>query len=83
MYGSHDTRHTCFPQVGGGQRDPREMGRHSYRAKEQLELVHFDLCGPMTIQAKGSFEYFITFIDDYCNTPKYTLVIFKHNYGIS
>ena len=35
-----------------------------YRAKEQLELVHFYLCGPMTIQARGGFEYFITFIDD-------------------
>ena len=28
MYGSHDMRHTGFPQVDGGQRDPREMGRH-------------------------------------------------------
>ena len=36
-----------------------------YRAKKQLELVHSDLCGPMTIQARGGFEYFITFIDDY------------------
>ena len=36
-----------------------------YRAKEQLELVHYDLCEPMTIQARGGFEYFITFIDDY------------------
>ena len=36
-----------------------------YRAKEQLELVHSNLCGPMTIQAIGGFEYFITFIDDY------------------
>ena len=36
-----------------------------YRAKEQLELVHSDLCGPMTIQARGGFEYFIIFIDDY------------------
>ena len=36
-----------------------------YGAKEQLELVHSDLCGPMTIQAIGGFEYFITFIDDY------------------
>ena len=35
-----------------------------YRVKEQLELVHSDLCGPMTIQARGGFEYFITFIDD-------------------
>ena len=35
------------------------------RAKEVLELVHTDLCGPMNIQARGGYEYFITFIDDY------------------
>ena len=29
MYGSYDMRHTGFPQVDGGQRDPREMGRHN------------------------------------------------------
>ena len=28
MYESHDMRHTGFPQVDGGQRDPQEMGRH-------------------------------------------------------
>ena len=28
-YGSHDMRHTSFQQVDGGQRDPREMGRHT------------------------------------------------------
>ena len=28
MNGSHDMRHTGFPQVDDGQRDPREMGRH-------------------------------------------------------
>ena len=30
MYGSHDMRHTGFPQVDGGQRDPWEMGRHIF-----------------------------------------------------
>ena len=35
------------------------------RAKEVLELVHTDLCGPMNIQARGGYEYFVTFIDDY------------------
>ena len=43
----------------------RPFTAKGYRAKEQLELVHYDLCGPMTIQARGGFEYFITFIDDY------------------
>ena len=29
MYGSHDIRHTGFLQVDSGQRDPRDLGRHS------------------------------------------------------
>ena len=36
-----------------------------YRAKEVLDLVHTDLCGPTSISARGGYEYFITFIDDY------------------
>ena len=35
------------------------------RATVQLKLVHIDICGPMTIQARGGYEYFITFTDDY------------------
>ena len=27
MYGSNDMRHS-FPQVDGGQRDPRDLGHH-------------------------------------------------------
>ena len=30
-----------------------------------LELVHKDECGPMSTQARGGYEYFITFTDDY------------------
>ncbi|MEX5618421.1 hypothetical protein ABFV55_27480, partial [Pseudomonas syringae] len=33
--------------------------------REVLELVHSDLCGSINIHARGGFEYFITFIDDY------------------
>ena len=42
----------------------RAFTTKGYRAKEQLEFVNSNLCGPMTIQARGGFEYFITFIDD-------------------
>ena len=35
------------------------------RAQDLLELVHSDVCGPMSTQAKGGYEYFITFTDDY------------------
>ena len=29
IYGSHDMRNIGFPQVDGGQRDPRELGHHT------------------------------------------------------
>ena len=33
--------------------------------KSCLKLVHTDVCGPMSTQAKGGYEYFFTFMDDY------------------
>ncbi|KAH9734849.1 Integrase catalytic domain-containing protein [Citrus sinensis] len=35
------------------------------RATVPLELVHTDVCGPINVQARGGYEYFITFTDDY------------------
>ena len=35
------------------------------RAQDLLELVHSDVCGPMSTKANGGYEYFITFTDDY------------------
>ena len=43
----------------------RPFKAKGYRAKEVLDLVHTDLCGPMFTSARGGCEYFITFIDDY------------------
>ena len=43
----------------------RPLNAKRYRAKDLLELVHSNVCGPMSIQARGGFEYFITFTDDY------------------
>ena len=34
------------------------------RASDLLELIHTDVCGPMSSTARGGFQYFITFIDD-------------------
>ena len=48
-----------------GKMTRRPFTAKGYTAKEQLELVHSNLCGPITIQDRGGFEYFITFIDDY------------------
>jgi len=35
------------------------------RASELLELIHIDVCGPMSMTARGRFQYFITFTDDF------------------
>jgi hypothetical protein len=36
----------------------------SFRAKERLELVHGDLCGPVTPATAGERRYFLLLIDD-------------------
>ena len=35
-----------------------------YRAKDALELVHSDLCGPITPATSGGRRYFLPLIDD-------------------
>jgi hypothetical protein len=35
------------------------------RVSDLLELVHTDICGPMSFVARGGFKYYITFIDDF------------------
>ena len=37
----------------------------TWRAQAPLELVHTDVCGPMTTLPHAGNVYFITFIDDY------------------
>ena len=37
MYDSHDMRHIGFSHIDGGQRDPRDSGRHIY---DQYILVY-------------------------------------------
>ena len=37
--------------------------RHGDRTSDILNLVHTDVCGPISIQARGGYSYFIIFID--------------------
>ena len=39
--------------------------RSTWRASEKLELVHADICGPISPFSEGNKRYFICFIDDY------------------
>ena len=34
------------------------------RATDLLEITHTDVCGPMSVEARGGYHYFPTFIDD-------------------
>ena len=37
---------------------------HGDRTSDILDLVHTDVCGPMSTQVRGGYSYFITFTDD-------------------
>ena len=43
MYGSHDMRHR-FPQVDGGQRDPRDLGCHRIYVGKPYDKLYMQNC---------------------------------------
>ena len=34
------------------------------RASDFLEIIYTDVCRPMSVDARGGYRYFLTFIDD-------------------
>ena len=34
------------------------------QANDLLEIIHTDVCGPMSVEARGRYRYFLTFTDD-------------------
>ncbi|KAK9020217.1 hypothetical protein V6N11_054707 [Hibiscus sabdariffa] len=47
-------------------------------ASDLLGLIHSDVCGPMNTQARGGYQYFITFTDDF---SRYGYIYFmRHKY---
>ncbi|KAK8704850.1 hypothetical protein V6N13_048462 [Hibiscus sabdariffa] len=48
------------------------------RTSDLLGLIHSDVCGPMNTQARGGFQYFITFTDDF---SRYEYIyLMRHKY---
>jgi transposase InsO family protein len=58
---SYDTCKSCL--LGKMTKSP--FSGHSERAADLLGLIHSDVCGPMSHTARGGFQYFITFTDDF------------------
>lgn len=55
----------CEACVFGKQlRTPFPSGK-SWRARQRLELIHTDLCGPMQVESLGRSRSFLVFIDDF------------------
>ena len=40
------------------------FSRTMVRATDLLEIIHTDVCGPMSVEAHGGYRYFLTFTDD-------------------
>ena len=53
----------------------RPFSAKGERSKECLQLVHSDIYGPLSVQARGGYEYFITFIENY---SRYGYVYLMH-----
>jgi hypothetical protein len=58
---SFDTCESCLL----GKMTKAPFTSQSERASDLLGLVHTDVCGPMSSVARGGFQYFITFTDDF------------------
>ena len=55
----------CEGCVYGKQSRPSFPVGNSMRAAACLDLIHADLCGPMSVNSIGGSRYFLLFIDDY------------------
>ena len=47
-----------------GKMNKSPFAKSCERASELLELIHSDVCGPMSTTARGGYQYFVTFTDD-------------------
>lgn len=50
--------------VGKHHRTPFPTQQH-HRATQPLQIIHSDVCCPMSISSNGNNRYFLTFIDDF------------------
>jgi Integrase core domain len=56
---------TCETCLIGKQTRTSSQQQPTRATTEHLELVHSDVCGPITPTSQGGARYFVTFIDDY------------------
>lgn len=62
---SNDTWKPCLPCIKGKQHRVPFKKSGARRAQEKLELIHADLCGPMSEPAWDGSKYFFVLVDDF------------------
>ena len=73
-YESFDTCEPCLM----GKMTKTSLSRTMERANDLLEIIHTDVCGPISVEARGGYHYFLTFIDD---LSRYGYIyLMKHKY---
>ena len=59
-YESFDTRKPCLM----GKMTKTPFSETMERATNLLEIIHTDVCGPMSVEARGGYCYVLTLTDD-------------------
>ena len=59
----YESLDTCEPCLMGKMTKTPFSGTME-RATDLLEIIHTDVCGPMSVDARGGYRYFLTFTDD-------------------
>ena len=61
----HEEKHNHCKgfDLGKNMRNPFPHSEHN--SKDPLDLVHSDVCGPMSVHLFSGYSYYITLIDDY------------------
>ena len=54
---------TCEPCLMGKMTKTPFSGTMK-RANDLSEIIHTDVCGPISVEAHGGYRYFLTFVDD-------------------
>ena len=76
MDNTTDKDTVCEGCIMGKQHRTKYPKGKAQRATEPFELVHSDVCGPMSVNSIGGSRYFVTSTDDY---TRYTYIYFvKH-----
>ncbi|GJX10354.1 putative RNA-directed DNA polymerase [Tanacetum coccineum] len=55
----------CSQCLAGSKNRLAFKSRYPFRIENILDLVHFDVCGPMKTKTLGGCSYFVTFTDDH------------------